>query len=272
MGTALLLSSGVALALNVINCESEEPCRGTDRDDLMKGTDGFNYMLGRGDDDTLKGFGRSDGLLGQEGDDRLLGGLGFDYLAGGRGDDRLRGEGRVDEYGFERFNWGQDTIIEESPSRNAISLPYTDSSAGTITTNLNSTLAAEVTNPSGTSTVNWDGNVIAFVFGSSGNDEVTGNDAANTIIDDAESDTDTILAGGGNDFIVVQDGDSNDTVDCGEGSDTVYFDTDDTLVSPDDCEEKNPEDPGLAAREATADGAGIVQGAPPIFSGDHRPQ
>ncbi len=36
MGKASLLSSGVALALNVINCESEEPCRGTDRDDLIR--------------------------------------------------------------------------------------------------------------------------------------------------------------------------------------------------------------------------------------------
>ena len=45
VGTALLLSSGVALALNIIKCESEEPCHGTDRPDLMKGTDGFNFML-----------------------------------------------------------------------------------------------------------------------------------------------------------------------------------------------------------------------------------
>ncbi len=210
-------------------------------------------MLGHGDDDTLKGFGRSDGLLGQE------------------GDHRLRGEGAIDEYGFERSHWGHDTIIEDSPSRNAISLPYTESFAGTIETNLISSSAAEVTNPSGTSTVNWDGNVITFVSGSSGDDTVTGNDAANEIYDDAGPDygtgpdTDAITAGGGNDFIVVQDGDTDDVVDCGEGSDTVYFDAGEVTTN---CEELIPEEPGLAAREATADGAWVLQGASPLFSGD----
>jgi hypothetical protein len=204
-------------------------------------------MLGHGDDDTLKGFGRSDGLLGQE------------------GDHRLRGEGAIDEYGFERSHWGHDTIIEDSPSRNAISLPYTESFAGTIETNLISSSAAEVTNPSGTSTVNWDGNVIAFVLGSSGNDMVVGNDAANATIDDAETDTDNITGAEGNDFIVVQDGDTDDVVDCGEGSDTVYFDAGEVTTN---CEELNPEEPGLAAREATADGAWVLQGASPLFSGD----
>ena len=83
MGTALLLSSGVALALNIIRCGSEEPCHGTDRPDLMKGTDGFNFMLGHGNDDALKGFGRSD--------------------------DRLRGEEAGDEYSFESAPTGGRT-------------------------------------------------------------------------------------------------------------------------------------------------------------------
>jgi hypothetical protein len=72
-----------------------------------------------------------------------------------------------------------------------------------------------VTNDQRGSTVNRDGNVVAFVLGSSGDDTITGNDTANAVIDDAESDTDTILAAGGDDLIVVQDGDSTDTVSCG---------------------------------------------------------
>ena len=271
MGTALLLSSGVALALNIIRCGSEEPCHGTDRPDLMKGTDGFNFMLGHGNDDALKGFGRSDGLFGQEGDDRLLGGPGYDYLVGGRGDDRLRGEEAGDEYSFERPNWGQDTIVESTPSRNALYLPYMESFTGTITTNLISSAAPEVTNSANTSTINWDGNVIAFVIGSSGNDLVTGNDAANAIIDDAGSDTDTISGAKGRDLLVVLDGDSNDTVNCGEGADTVYFDEGDVLVVEDDCEEQNPEGPELEGQRATVYRADVLEGAPPHVSGGHRP-
>jgi hypothetical protein len=74
---------------------------------------------------------------------------------------------------------------------------------------------------------------------------------------------------------MMSEGDSNavcnddDIVDCGLGSDAVYFDEGDVPI---DCEEENPEEPGLAVREATADGAGVLQGAPPLFSGDNRPQ
>jgi hypothetical protein len=38
----------------------------------------------------------------------------------------------------------------------------------------------------------------------------------------------------------VQDGAGDDTVDCGVGNDTVYFDEGDVLVVPTDCEEQNP--------------------------------
>jgi len=260
MGTALLLSSGVALALNTITCESNDACRGTEKADLMKGADGFNYMLGRAEDDTLKGFGRGDGLLGQQGDDTLLGGLGHDSLLGGRGDDTLRGEGGIDGYSFERSEWGQDTIIEDSPSSNAVLLPFGETFTGSVATNLNSGLTAEVTNAQSGSTVNWEGNVITFVVGSSGNDSVTGNDAANEIYDDAGSfygtgpDTDEISAGGGNDFIVVQDGDSNDTVNCGEGDDFVVSDETEVLIAT-DCEENDTGGPIFEEAKAASENA-----------------
>ena len=264
MGTALLLSSGVALALNVIKCGSEEPCHGTDRPDLMKGTDGFNFMLGHGNDDALKGFGRSDELFGQEGDDRLLGGRGQDFVVGGKGDDTLRGEETIDGYFFERSKWGQDSIIEDAPSRNFLALPFAENLSGPVTTNLNSDSGPtpEVTNAQSGSTVNWEGNVITFVSGSSGDDTVTGNDASNGLYDDAgpvygtAPDTDAISAGGGNDFIVVQDGDSSDTVNCGGGSDYVISDETEVLIA-DDCEENDtggPMFPEAMAAESASGG------------------
>jgi Ca2+-binding RTX toxin-like protein len=245
----------------------------------MKGTDGFNHMLGRENEDTLKGFGRTDALLGQEEDDTILGGRGHDFVIGGKGDDKLRGEEAVDSYIFERINWGEDTIIEASLSSNDLILPFVDSFTGTITTNLisDSGPVPEVTNSSNTSTINWDSNVITFVLGSSGNDTVTGNDDANDIIDDAgpnfetAADTDAISAGGGNDFIIVQDGDSNDTVICGEGSDTVYFDEGEVLLIAADCEEQNPEEPELEGREVSVYRADALEGAPPVVFGGHRP-
>lgn len=241
---AVLLSSGVALALNTINCKTNQVCTGTERADLMKGTDGFNEMYGRDGNDILKGFGKWDALLGQEGNDRLLGGRGADYVGGGKDDDTLRGEGAIDGYSFERSDWGDDTIIEDSPSRNAVLLPFGENFTGPVATNLTSSSSPEVENAASASTVNWEGNVITFVVGSSGNDTVLGNDAANEIYDDAGPfygtgpDTDTISAGGGSDFIVVQDGDSNDTVNCGEGDDFVISDETEVLIAA-DCEEND---------------------------------
>lgn len=251
---AVLLSSGVALALNTINCEEgARRCVGTDRPDLMRGTDGFDQMFGRDGSDTMKGFGRFDALLGQKGDDRLFGGARRDFLLGGEDDDKLRGEEAFDFYGFERSNWGQDTIIEDSPPRNAVFLPFRPSFTGPVTTTMTSDSGPlpEVSNAQSGSTVQWDSDVIGLLFGSSGDDTVTGTGSPDDIIDDAGPDfdtgpdTDTISGGGGADLLVVLDGDGDDTVECGAGNDTVYFDEGvdgDTLVVPGDCEEQNPEE------------------------------
>lgn len=256
----VLLTSGVALALNTINCkEGARRCVGTDRPDLMRGTDGFDQMYGRDGDDTLKGFDKFDVLLGQKGEDRLFGGPRRDALIGGEDDDKLRGEEVLDIYVFERSNWGQDAIIEDSPSRNIIFLPFRPSFDGTITTNMisDSGPLPEVSNAASGSTVNWDGDVIRIVLGSSGDDVVTGTDGADQIIDDAgpdydlHADADILSGGGGRDLLVVLDGDDNDTVTCGAGNDTVYFDDGDTLLDEPSCEEQNPEEPGIEAQQAT---------------------
>jgi Ca2+-binding RTX toxin-like protein len=169
MAVALMLGSGVALAVNTINCEgSGIKCVGTNRPDLMKGTSGLDAIYGRDKGGTLKVFGRGDA-----------------------------------------------------------------SDSGPV---------PEVTNSENTNTVNWSGNVISIVAGSTGDDVVTGNDDANDIFDGEgrETDTGNISGAGGNDLLDVQDGAGDDTVSCGEGTDTVYFDEGDVLVVPSDCEEQNP--------------------------------
>src|SRR4028118_1898747 len=87
MAFAVLLSCGVALALNAIACEGGgERCVGTDRPDLMKGTGDIDAIYGRDKGDPLKGFGDTDALLGQKGEDTLIGGPGRDFLIGGPDD------------------------------------------------------------------------------------------------------------------------------------------------------------------------------------------
>ncbi|CAA9405198.1 MAG: Alkaline phosphatase, partial [uncultured Rubrobacteraceae bacterium] len=204
----LLLASGVALAANQIECPNRDGgrCVGTDRPDLMRGTGENDEIYGRDGGDTLKGFGKFDRLFGQDGDDTLFGGLNGNNLSGGRGDDELHGGGAYDFYLFGRSDWGQDTIIDESVPRNAVDLPTNRGFTGTITTNMNPTPGPEVSNAQSGSTVEWEGNVIVQVSGSSGDDTVTGTEDDDNITDDAGAHTDTIVGAGGDDFLAVEDG------------------------------------------------------------------
>ena len=72
---------------------------------------------------------------------------------------------------------------------------------GAINTDLNSDSGPlpEVINAGSSSTVNWKGEVISIVIGSTGDDTVKGNDAANDIFDGEgrETDRDTISGAGG---------------------------------------------------------------------------
>src|SRR5215211_5995880 len=89
-GLAILLTSGVALANNNINC-SGGSCDGTAKDDTMHGTATPDEMNADAGDDWAIGMGSHDSLYGQRGDDTLKGGHGADQLYGYYGDDKLVG-------------------------------------------------------------------------------------------------------------------------------------------------------------------------------------
>ena len=103
----------------------------------------------------------------------------------------------------------------------------------------------------GTSAVNWSDDVVDNVGNTLRTDDrILGNEAANRIFSFGEtrpfgapppenSDGDTVLATEGNDYIDVNDGDGDDTVSCGAGTDEVAFNEGDELVVPDDCETKD---------------------------------
>jgi hypothetical protein len=97
MALAMLLASGVALAVNKI---------GTDGPDTLRGTNGNDNLLGRGGNDRLFALNGRDNLSGGEGKDwvdtyptgfrsgdkNLKGGSGNDFVAGGRGSDNVLGD------------------------------------------------------------------------------------------------------------------------------------------------------------------------------------
>jgi Ca2+-binding RTX toxin-like protein len=97
MALTVLVTSGVAWALNKI---------GTDGPDTLRGTNGNDNLIGKGGNDRLFGLDGRDNLLGgpgkdwvdthptefRRGDKNLQGGPGNDCVAGGRGSDNVLGD------------------------------------------------------------------------------------------------------------------------------------------------------------------------------------
>jgi Ca2+-binding RTX toxin-like protein len=99
MALALVLASGVALAVNKV---------GTNGPDTLRGTNKADNLLGRGANDILLALAGNDNLLGERGKDivfggsterrlsggnkNMVGGSGNDSVIGGRGSDNVLGE------------------------------------------------------------------------------------------------------------------------------------------------------------------------------------
>ena len=244
---ALVVSSGVALAVTK-SCEALTECFGTRKADTLNGSEGRDLMFGKGRGDTLNGLADSDALYGQGGADKLFGGADIDRLIGGPGNDSLSGGEEVDVYFF-GDGWGKDSITDDATDGNMASFvkgPEKEESvpvSDDLTIKLLSGDGPEVKNANGTSTINWEGHVIQFVYSGSGDDQITGNLASN-LINATSGGADTISASVGDDIIRVNDGSGDDVVDCGENliagtdNDVVYFDPGDQIAP--NCEVQNP--------------------------------
>jgi Ca2+-binding RTX toxin-like protein len=116
MALALLLASGMALAVNEVGTDGPDTLRGTNGADNLLGADANDDLFGLGGSDNLLGgpgrdnvlggnerrpFGGDKNLLGGphndlvpdgNGSDNLVGGAGNDLVDGGRGSDRVVGE------------------------------------------------------------------------------------------------------------------------------------------------------------------------------------
>jgi Ca2+-binding RTX toxin-like protein len=96
MALAMLLASGVALAVTKI---------GTDGPDILRGTDRADNLLGKGGKDVLHGLGGGDNLVGGVGNDAVWGDRGSDNLLGAEGNDYLS-DGALTEFSEDNLSGG----------------------------------------------------------------------------------------------------------------------------------------------------------------------
>lgn len=240
LGFVVLLASGAALAVTE-HCNVNR-CVGTNESDRLLGNDRPNWMVGRDGNDTLKGFLKPDYLYGSGGNDTLVAGRSErdeygdtdrDYLYGGPGNDTLKGSHPdADSYYFRSASWGRDTIMDE---RSSCCIWVNEVRFQKISSPLIINLTSDPSSPEvrsavGTSTVNWSNDAVDAVKSGHGNDIIT--------VSDASEAKDTIIASGGDDTVHVNDGVGDDGVDCGGGTDTVFYDPGDGIS--DNCEVQNP--------------------------------
>ena len=126
-GTMLLLSSGVAFAVQIINCERGHACVGTPKSDSMRGTQGSDRMSGRDSKDVMRGNSGKDTMRGAEGNDVIKGGNGNDTTLGGPGNDTMNAGADNDSLdggpGNDIMNagGGDDTIMANDGELDSIS-------------------------------------------------------------------------------------------------------------------------------------------------------
>jgi Ca2+-binding RTX toxin-like protein len=216
--------------------EGYDYIEGGDGSDKLGGGEERDGLHGNGGPDVLNGGDQADQLKGDDGNDKLFAGPGgtfdryIENLDGGGGSDLLAG-GTGFEYYYFHSDWGNDTISDSDT--NAVSFR----SQKDLSIRLRAGAGPEVTD--GTNSVEWGDSITILLVGGSGDDTITGDGRSNNLAGSEGSDT--INGGGGNDFLSSGPSPSTlsgsydfvpDTIDCGPGTDTVYFDpTRDTVIN-----------------------------------------
>ena len=160
------------------------------------GNSASNDIDGGNEDDFIFGYGDDDYLHGNFGADFITGGDGNDYLDGGVGDDSLFGGNDND-----LFSGGAGADVLSGGDGNDMVL-YTGGPTGGVSVNLMSGKG------SGADAEGDKLDSIENVYATAYSDNLIGSNVANTL-----------LAGGGHDYIEGLDG--NDNIDAGEGNDQV---------------------------------------------------
>lgn len=276
-GFSIRFSDGVTMSIDALGSRSLVGTSGNDiligfnGDDTVDGGDGRDQIVGVGGNDVLYGGAGDDSLSGQDGDDRLFGGDGDDSIDGGNGNDTLSGGLSVDHLwggaGDDRYLYangdgedtitdldGLNTIVLSGFTRDQVYMQSNGSDlvirflgAGGLIHLVNyfdrwndgAAVAGLAIDFGDGVVVNYSSEDLenAVLQGTSGNDNITGNDKNNTIAGGLGDDT--IWARGGNDVLdggdgrdslngeagddVLRGGRDNDTLAGGVGSDTYYY-------------------------------------------------
>ena len=219
----------------------------------IRGTNGSENLFGTAYADTLYGLGGNDELLGREGNDLLIGGTGDDELSGGPGNDVYAfaaGDGwdtlyqigaTADDVDVVRFDAGirpPDVTVSRSGNDLVLALPLSDDrvivsnwfTADGNPANVSAVEFADGTVWDATTLLAMAANPVTTVYGTAGDDELSGTGADDVLYGLAGNDT--LYADGGNDRL---DGGSGDDTYVVEGTGTVHIVDaagNDTLVLP----------------------------------------
>ena len=248
VAAALVVFSGVALAVTYISCKAGVICWGTSVDDDMTGTNDYGDVeFGSWND--MRGLGGTDTLRALAGDDKLNGGPGTDTLDGGDGSDT---------YIFEN-GWGSDTISADSSGMYDVvdfSKLTTSVTIYMYSSNAQSALGDSLKWPSSVVIERYYGGSVKDYFygytrndqfyGGGGDDYLSGSYGDDLLQGDYGNDTlvggpgkDNLYGLSGSDTIRADDGTADGLIWCGPDNDTVYYDS--SLDNPaSDCESKIP--------------------------------
>lgn len=162
-----------------------------------------NNIAGTTGNNVLQGAGGNDTITGDAGADTLQGGVGDDSLTGGAGNDSIRGDAGTDTANYAGNSENFDAVFAADGSN----VVLTDS-----------------TGAEGIDTLGNDIEIVAFanetvsvLFGTAGNDNLTGSATADAI--GGADGNDTLSGNAGDDFLVG--GNGNDVINGGDGSDDI---------------------------------------------------
>ena len=250
VAVALVAASSVTLAEN-ITCPNQPAnlCTGSPSADTMTGTPQNDTLNGLGGNDTLKGLGGNDTYT----------------FSANWGADLIPADGEGAGMGTDKLDFSllvpaqpldvdlvskadRDEVFSVYSGAGMLNFPATvqieNVTGGQVRdvvrgTDGNNDLSGAVGNDSlygrGGADVLMGGLGADALIGGAGNDELKGDPGADTVYgDNPEAPAET-----GDDFIDVKNDQTEDTVDCGPGNDTVLFDEGIDTVDP-NCENRNP--------------------------------
>jgi Ca2+-binding RTX toxin-like protein len=191
---------------------------GSDTITVAAGVTRNTVLSGGGGDDIITGGGGNDFITGGDGSDQLNGGTGNDLLRGGDGNDTLTGGPGNDIYGFSAASSGVETdTVVAANGDGSDALNFSQMTTDVVVDLTSDTALATMLNRMVITGAAGQAANIVNVYGGSGNDTISGNDASNRMYGNGGND----ILNGGNGNDVLSGGQGDDTLDGGEGNDTL---------------------------------------------------